>query len=96
MGKRSSTSLSSVVSTPLDKLETPTYNKVEQSVAVVCKFPAHVYVIGQATGQRYDWAYAGSVVNVDIADLEQVLSKKVGERSCCGASGNGNVIFEKV
>lgn len=41
-------------------------------------------VIGSATGVRYTWNGAGSVVDVDERDLPELLSKR-GGKSCCGS-----------
>jgi hypothetical protein len=41
-------------------------------------------VVGAATGVRYTWNGAGSVVDVDERDLPELLSKR-GGRSCCGS-----------
>lgn len=79
----------------LDNTPVVKYNNVEQSVQIVCKFPANVSVRGQVTGKLYEWSGAGAVVKVDKSDASEILLKHIGESSCCsGSGGTGNLIFE--
>lgn len=51
---------------------------------------------GQETGKPYVWNGAGSVVGVAEEDAPFLLSKVIGNRSCCGGSGQeGNRVFEE-
>lgn len=69
------------------------YNNIEQ-IRVTNKFPARLMYKGQVTGQLYIWEQAGAIVDVDARDLPELLSKKIGETSCCGSSQRGNSLFE--
>lgn len=96
MAKRSNYVVPSVVGDGLDIVDTAPYNIVEQSVQIECQYPATIAITGQATGKQYVWMGAGAVVEVDQADAEDVLKRKMGQRSCCGSAGQGNVIFRVV
>lgn len=82
----------------LEKPDKTKYNLYETygTVAVRCVFPANVNRTGQATGKQYYWSGAGSIINVDERDVEQLLSLIYGTSACCGGSGNSFHIFEKV
>ena len=62
-------------------------------VALVCQIDARVKVEGKYSGREYVFNGAGSVVDVDQRDVEWMLSKRQGERQCCGGTGGGNVVF---
>lgn len=51
-----------------------------------------VRVIGGVTGNTYIFNGAGSVVNVDILDLESIRKKNQTHISCCG--GKSSPYFE--
>ena len=75
--------------------EVPSESKIK-SVTVISLFPARLEYIGAISGQAYTWAKAGDTVSVDLRDVPDLLSKRIGERACCGASGNGNKLFEVI
>lgn len=56
---------------------------------------AHFFYTGQVTKRQYEWVRAGAIVEVDKLDVPELLSKRLGGKTCCGAS-EGNVIFEEV
>ncbi len=71
---------------------------VEEEYAVVsiqCMIDAKVKLTGAVTGNTYLFSGAGSVVEVALADKDEILNKKRG-RSCCG-SGNQTLfqLFEE-
>jgi hypothetical protein len=75
--------------------ESTIIKKTVETVAVRSIFPAHLKYIG-LSGQAYEWKEAGAVVAVHPDDVPHLLEKRIGERACCGASGNGNRVFELV
>ena len=68
------------------------YNESEQ-IRVTSKFPAKLMYEGQVTGQLYVWERAGAVVNVDVRDVPDLLSKQIGG-GCCGNRQQENSLFE--
>ena len=56
---------------------------------------AHFIYDGQVSGRHYEWPFGGSQVNVDERDIPELLSKRLGGKTCCG-SGDGNRIFKLV
>lgn len=66
-----------------------------KEVAVQAVYPSRLVYIGTTSGQRYEWAGAGSVVMVLSEDVPFLLEKRIGSKSCCGALNmNGNKVFE--
>lgn len=66
-------------------------------VQIQSLFPARVVKIGLVSGERYDFAEAGSVLSVDERDVNDLLAYRIGTTSCCGGSDpNGNQVFQKV
>lgn len=57
---------------------------------------AHFIYTGQATGKQYEWQTGGSKISVDERDIPELLSKRLGGKTCCGGSDEGNRIFELV
>lgn len=96
MAKRSQPSVSSNVDDSIAFVTSVNYTIVEQSVKVVSKFPATISIRGQATGKLYEWKNAGSVVEVSQEDVADLLTKKIGNTSCCGNNQRGNLLFELV
>lgn len=72
------------------------YTVTEQSVKIVNKFPAQISLKGLFSGKLYVWKEAGAVVDVDARDVDDLLTKRIGETSCCGQTQRGNILFEKV
>ena len=68
------------------------YTQSEQK-RVQSIFPARLIYVGQISGKQYIWDKAGDVVDVNIEDVDDLLSKKLGEGSCCGSSQKGNPLF---
>lgn len=62
-------------------------------VAVQSLIDAHFVYNGQVSGQRYDWLRAGSIVSVLAEDVSDLLSKRLGAKSCCGGEDT-NRIFQ--
>lgn len=56
----------------------------------------HVKATGSVSGKQYEWAKAGAVVDVLIEDVPDMLKKRLGGKSCCGARSDGNFIFELI
>jgi len=50
---------------------------------------------GKVSGQNYEWDKAGNIQDVQEEDVEELLAKRIGVRSCCGA-GAGNKVFELI
>ena len=104
MAKRSDVNVSSIVVTEVTYPVTDSialsdivsYTIEEQSVKVVNKFPASISIRGQITGKLYEWGGAGVVVEVAKEDVPQLLTKKIGDASCCGNNQKGNLLFEVV
>jgi len=71
------------------------YTSVEQSELVVCKFPATVRMVGAVSGKHYKWDGAGTKVQVDVRDIDDLLTKHVGETACCGNRKIENFLFER-
>lgn len=69
------------------------YNKVDEidTVSIQLTIDATVRVTGTVTGQQYVFRGAGSIVQVDPRDKDELLNKKRG-RSCCGGQ-TGKSIF---
>lgn len=60
-------------------------------------FPARIIKIGLVSGERYEFAEAGSVVSVDERDVADLLAYRIGTTSCCGGSDpNGNQVFQSI
>lgn len=85
----------------MDKVDTESKPKVAEKskgnynnkVAIQSLFPAHLKYTGLVSGVKYEWLQAGDVVTVDESDVADLLSKRVGERGCCGNSPDGNIVF---
>lgn len=69
------------------------YNKEAEigTVSIQLTIDATVRVTGTVTGQQYVFRGAGSIVQVDPKDKDELLNKKRG-RSCCGGQ-SGKSIF---
>lgn len=50
--------------------------------------------VGKVSERQYEWTKAGSIVDVDERDIPELLAKRIGVRSCCGAGLQGNQVFE--
>lgn len=74
---------------PLEIIETGVHTR-----AVVSLIDARIKVTGKYSGQEYLFEKAGSVINADERDVEWLLSKRQGERQCCGGTEKGNKVFD--
>lgn len=63
------------------------------TVPIESLFPAHLKYRG-LSGKEYEWQKAGDVVMVFEEDAPTLLSKKIGNRGCCGVYSEGNVLFQ--
>jgi hypothetical protein len=60
-------------------------------------FPARVIYIGRISGQRYVFPEAGSVLEVDSRDVDDMLAYRIGTTNCCGGGNpDGNRVFQTV
>lgn len=59
-----------------------------------CLIAARVKAVGPVSGKQYEWSGAGTVVGVLDEDVPEMLKKRLGGKSCCGASSDGNWMFE--
>ena len=51
---------------------------------------------GQISGEQYEWQRAGDIIVVKEEDVPELLSKRIGERTCCGEGLLGNKVFEEI
>lgn len=65
-------------------------------VKVQSLIDAHLQYTGRESGESYEWLRAGDIQNVDERDVPELLSKRIGERSCCGEGGLGNLVFQEI
>lgn len=78
------------------KVEIEPTVQLRETVKVVLLQPVRMKYTGTVTGQKYLWNGAGSVIEVDVKDLEELLKKKT--RPCLTCSGLlvGTPYFELV
>jgi len=79
--------------------ELPIEVKVEEAynsdtVAIRSLVDAQVKITGTVTGTVYVFPKAGSILDVDIRDKDEIINKKRG-RACCGGN-SGKSLFELV
>jgi len=68
----------------VELIEKPAYNKVSETlVKVQSLLDARLVYSGQATGKRYEWLKAGSIVSVSSEDVQQLMEKEINS-GCCG------------
>lgn len=73
----------------------PTYNPTTKSLRSI--YPAHLVITGPVSGKTYEWKKIGDVNDdVLVEDADLLLAKLIGGRGCCGASKEGNQLFELV
>ena len=63
------------------------------TVAIKSLVDAKINVTVSVTGNSYVFNGAGSQVDVDEADVNELLQKRRGGRSCCGGSKEGVPMF---
>ena len=52
---------------------------------------------GQISGEQYEWQRAGDIIAVREEDAPELLSKRIGQRACCGSEQLlGNKVFEEM
>ena len=78
----------------IENVDVSTYNEIGHR-KLRCKFPANIKLVG-LSGKQYEWKGAGTIVEVDDADVDFLLLKKVGTGACCGGSNQPNYLFEEV
>lgn len=61
---------------------------VEVIIKVQSLIEANISLTGKATGRQYTWAKAGDIADVDERDVEDLLTKRLGKKQCCGSGGN--------
>ena len=61
-----------------------------ETVSIVSLLNAKVKVTGIVTGNLYVWDKAGTALDVDVLDKDDILNKRRG-RACCG--GNSNTLL---
>jgi len=64
------------------------------TVAIRSLVDAQVKITGTVTGTVYVFPKAGSILDVDIRDKDEIINKKRG-RACCGGN-SGKSLFELV
>lgn len=74
--------------------EKPKYTSTRKP-ALRSRINARIRLDGPASGKHYEWSSAGSVVEVDEEDVSGLLAKRLGEKTCCGNTGE-NKLFELV
>lgn len=88
MEKRSSNIGKSIV----DQVEP----KPPAGVWLKSNYPDKSITIGSVTGKRYEFLRGGSVVEVDISDVPEMLKKVYGGYSCCGSGATPVPMFTVV
>lgn len=59
------------------------YTDTVSTVKIQSLIDANVTLTGTVTGNSYHFPRAGTVVEVDVKDKDEILNKKRG-RACCG------------
>lgn len=77
----------------LSPLEKPMVVEIQpeviiKSVRIESLIDSHFQYIGRGSGKQYEWKRAGDTVLVDVEDVEELLSKRLGTKSCCGNEPN--------
>lgn len=74
--------------------QNPQETTIIKTVALQSLFPAHLKYRG-LSGQEYEWQKAGDIVTVNAEDAPELLSKRIGNRGCCGVQSDGNILFQE-
>lgn len=72
----------------------PIPNADIKKVSVVLCIDAKVLVNNTPSGREYVFEHAGAILDVDERDVDFLLSKRQGERQCCGGTDRGNKMFD--
>lgn len=70
-----------------------TYNI--NGIKITSLVDAHLEYTGRVSGKLYRWDRAGAVTVVDERDAPELLEKRIGNKSCCGGSRHGTLVFQK-
>jgi len=70
----------------------PTYTKVSTK-KLQSRISAKIKLSGSVTGKLYIWEGSGAIVEVDERDVEELLTKKLGDNACCGGNIYNNMLF---
>lgn len=69
------------------------FDNTPKKVALRSRIDANLTVT--VNGNEYKFSKAGAVVEVNEADVQELLSKRYGRKACCGAnSAQANLMFE--
>lgn len=79
---------------PFAPVKTTEYNYVRRSIRSMVE--ARIRYVGAISGEQYEWPRAGSVVSVDERDVPELLAKRLGTQSCCGANDSNRVFDELI
>lgn len=75
------------------EVATPPIKATINYIRVQSLVDAHFKYTGRVSGKLYEWPKAGSIVAVQEEDVSDLLSKRLGARSCCGGEDT-NKIFQ--
>jgi len=86
----------SSVDEKVEEVIAPPRERVE-FVKLTLLIDAKVQVQGSVSGKTYVFSGAGSIVDVDKRDVNDLLQKRQGGRQCCGSGETtGNRVFESL
>ena len=78
------------------KVEIEPAVQLREKVKIILLQPVNMKYTGTVTGQRYIWNGAGSVIEVDVEDVEELLKKKTRPCLTCSGSNVETPYFELV
>lgn len=61
---------------------------INKTTKIESLLEAHLEYVGRESGKPYSWHKAGDIVLVDEADVPELLSKRLGKKTCCGSGEN--------
>lgn len=67
------------------KVESEPTVQLRETVKIILLQPVKLHTIGKITGRKYLWNGAGSVIEVDKEDAEEILKKRT--RPCMTCTG---------
>ena len=83
------------VKLPFAEKQISEYNPTTKSLRSI--YPAHLLITGPVSGIVYEWKKIGDINHdVLIEDADLLLVKLIGGRGCCGATQEGNRLFDEV
>ena len=74
-----------VIKPVVEKKEVSNYNK-RVKLQLESQADAHLFYVGEVSGDNYEWQRAGSITGVWEEDVPALLEKKINSHSCCGGS----------